>query len=77
MLEAEQPALVAGSSTLSAQSGKSSKTEKSERNVEKVEEAAALAEDAKNCGENESAELVKKGDTIFERERVYEGSRWW
>lgn len=38
VLEAEQPALVAGSSTLSAQSGKSSKTEKSERYVEKIED---------------------------------------
>lgn len=38
VLEAEQPALVAGGSALSAQSGKSSKTDKSERNVEKAEE---------------------------------------
>ena len=44
VLEAEQPALVAGSSTLSAQSGKSSKTEKSERPVEKVEETANIVE---------------------------------
>ena len=44
VLEAEQPALVAGSSTLSAQSGKSSKTEKSERIVEKVEETAIAEE---------------------------------
>jgi len=44
VLEAEQPALVAGSSNLSAQSGKSSKTEKSEKNVEKVEETAIAVE---------------------------------
>lgn len=56
VLEAEQPALVAGSSTLSAQSGKSSKTEKSERNVEKVAEIAITEENNQIVGENENDE---------------------
>jgi hypothetical protein len=56
VLEAEQPALVAGSSTLSAQSGKSSKTEKSERNVEKVAEIAITEENNQIVGENENEE---------------------
>ena len=80
VLEAEQPALVAGSSTLSAQSGKSSKTEKSERNadriVEKVEETQIAKENTEILGEKESGEQKKK-QTIFERGRVYENSRWW
>ena len=62
---------------MSAQSGKSSKTEKSERIVEKVEETVIAKEESEVLGEQESAQPEKKKETIFERGRVYEQSRWW
>ena len=62
---------------MSAQSGKSSKTEKSERIVEKVEETVIAKEESEVLGEQESVQPEKKKETIFERGRVYEQSRWW